>query len=79
LLQAKKTVGQYVEYISKYVEGVLQQMNNEAAMQQQGGWLGALNLHEHGFLTVCWCFAKQPLHAAAKACARAALPMGSDG
>jgi hypothetical protein len=35
LLQAKKTVGQYVEYISKYVEGVLQQMNNEAAMQQQ--------------------------------------------
>jgi hypothetical protein len=35
LPQAKKTVGQYVEYISKYVEGVLQQMNNEAAMQQQ--------------------------------------------
>lgn len=34
-MQAKKTVGQYVEYISKYVEDVLQQMNNEAAMQQQ--------------------------------------------
>eukprot|EP00882_Tetradesmus_deserticola_P011281 GHRQ01011932.1.p1 GENE.GHRQ01011932.1~~GHRQ01011932.1.p1 ORF type:complete len:194 (+),score=61.76 GHRQ01011932.1:695-1276(+) len=33
--QAKQTVGQYVEYVSKHVEGVLQQMNNEAAMQQQ--------------------------------------------
>uniref|UniRef100_A0A383WNN4 VASt domain-containing protein n=1 Tax=Tetradesmus obliquus TaxID=3088 RepID=A0A383WNN4_TETOB len=33
--EAKRTVGQYVDYITKYVEGVLQQMNNEAAMQQQ--------------------------------------------
>jgi hypothetical protein len=34
--QAKKTVGQYVEWIGKYVEAALEDINNmQAAAQQQ--------------------------------------------
>lgn len=39
--EAKKTVGEYVEFITKYVDRKLTEMNNLAAvqqqMQQQGG------------------------------------------
>lgn len=33
--QARKTVGQYVEWIGKYVEAALEDMNNMRAAQQQ--------------------------------------------
>lgn len=33
--QAKKTVGQYVEWIGKYVEAAMEDMNNMRAAQQQ--------------------------------------------
>lgn len=33
--QAKKTVGQYVEYIGGYVEAALEEMNNQRKMQQE--------------------------------------------
>lgn len=33
--QARKTVGQYVEWIGKYVEAALEDINNMRAAQQQ--------------------------------------------
>jgi len=33
--QAKKTVGQYVEYIGKYVEAALEDMNNMRRLQDE--------------------------------------------